>query len=292
MDKGLLILFFIIKIIIIIIVPVVLYIFRNKEVKLYIILESIALSIIVILYVVNYSYIIDSNITNILNINVLNESSEKTTSSLDSNIKESNITPEIEPIDSYRTHRNSKVYYYNGYEMPLSAKKVSCNSGYDYYKYYSDIMTSTAMLLSTYFNRTIDPIEIYNKVKENKLIKCGEPIDKTKFFAMITDEYKVNFFFILNSEFKNYILNGRVVMVETLGNGTLSCYESYFIAYDVNNSNEYLMLDPNNKTYRYICPEGSTGFGHILKANYNSLTFDYNTIFEDTNRLIVIGGTK
>ena len=101
------------------------------------------------------------------------------------------ITPEIEPIDSYRTHRNSKVYYYNGYEMPLSAKKVSCNSGYDYYKYYSDIMTSTAMLLSTYYNRTIDPIEIYNKVKENKLIKCGEPIDKTKFFFFLDFLYVV-----------------------------------------------------------------------------------------------------
>ena len=50
-------------------------------------------------------------------------------------------------------------------------------------------MTSTSMLLSTYFGDEIDPIEIYNKASENKLIDCGEPINKDNFFYMISNEY-------------------------------------------------------------------------------------------------------
>jgi hypothetical protein len=148
------------------------------------------------------------------------------------------------------------------------------------------------MLLSTYFNQNITPIEIYNKTVANNLISCGNPINKDSFFYMISNEYNIYFNVIGEEELRNYVLNGKPVLLETSGNGYLSCNESYFLIYSINNSNEYLMLDPNNKSYRYICPEGSTGFGNVLEANYNELTFDYLTITMDANRFIVIGGTR
>ena len=293
MDKFLLVLFFIIKILVIIVVPVLLFRFKKIEIKkIFYILEIIALLALIVLYIIGFSYVVDSNITNILNIKLLSESVDNDSNDFYDNL---NVSKNIKSIDAntdYKTHRNEDVYYYSGIELPLAGKQVKCTSDYDYYKSYSDIMTSTSMLLSTYFNKQIDPIEIYNKALANKLIKCGEPINKDSFFYMISNEYKVNFKVLNSDELRNYVLNGKPVLMETIGNGSLSCNQTYFLIYDINNADKYLLLDPNNKAYRYICPDGTKGFGNILKANYNELSFDYSELLSDTNRFIVIGGTR
>ncbi|MBR3490129.1 MAG: hypothetical protein IKH36_01440 [Bacilli bacterium] len=291
MDKFLLILFFITKILAIIVVPIIIFVLKKKNKYLYIV-EIAVLLLLVILYLCGVSFVVDSNIGGILNLKLISESTSDNSFDYYNNIRGlSNITS-IDADISYKTHRNDDVYYFNGYELPLAAKRVDCGTDYDYYKYYSDIMTSTAMLLSTYFNQNITPIEIYNKTVANNLISCGNPINKDSFFYMISNEYNIYFNVIGEEELRNYVLNGKPVLLETSGNGYLSCNESYFLIYSINNSNEYLMLDPNNRSYRHICPEGSTGFGNVLEANYNELTFDYLTITMDANRFIVIGGTR
>lgn len=291
MDKFLLILFFITKILAIIVVPIIIFVLKKKNKYLYIV-EIAVLLLLVILYLCGVSFVVDSNIGGILNLKLISESTRDNSFDYYNNIRGlSNITS-IDADTSYKTYRNSDVYYFNGFELPLAAKRVDCGTDYDYYKYYSDIMTSTAMLLSTYFNQNITPIEIYNKTVANNLISCGNPINKDSFFYMISNEYNIYFNVIGEEELRNYVLNGKPVLLETSGNGYLSCNESYFLIYSINNSNEYLMLDPNNRSYRHICPEGSTGFGNVLEANYNELTFDYLTITMDANRFIVIGGTR
>lgn len=293
MDKFLLVLFFLIKIIVVIIAPILLIIFKRYEIKKYLIgIELFALIAIIVLYVIGFSYMTDSNIINILNIKLLGESDKSIVSDLYENISTSNSIKTLEAIKDYKTHRNSNVYYYDGYNMPLSAKKIKCESGYDYYKYYSDIITSTSMLLSTYFDKTISPLEVLDKTINAGLIKCGEPINQDSFFYMIYNEYHVDFKVINNSELRNYILNGKPVLLETNGNGNLSCNQSYFLIYDVNNNDDYLLLDPNNRSYNYICPDGSTGFGSMLKPNYNDSSFSYSDILSDTRRLIVIAGSR
>jgi hypothetical protein len=293
MDKFLLVLFFLIKIIVVIIAPILLIIFKRYEIKKYLIgIELFALIVIIVLYVIGFSYMTDSNIINILNIKLLGDSDKSIISDLYENISTSNSIKTLEAVKDYKTHRNSNVYYYDGLNMPLSAKKIKCESGYDYYKYYSDIITSTSMLLSTYFDKTISPLEVLDKTINAGLIKCGEPINQDSFFYMIYNEYHVDFKVINNSELRNYILNGKPVLLETNGNGNLSCNQSYFLIYDVNNNDDYLLLDPNNKSYNYICPDGSTGFGSMLKPNYNDSSFSYSDILSDTRRLIVIAGSR
>jgi len=293
MDKFLLVLFFIIKILVTIVVPVLLFRFKRLEIKkIFYILEIVALVVIATLYLIGFSYIVDSNITTILNFKMLSESTDSDLNEFNEILSVSKNIKTIEADTNYKTHRNEDVYYYNGFELPLAGKQIKCGSDYDYYKSYSDIMTSTAMLLSTYFNKEINPIDIYNKAVSNKLIKCGESINKDNFFYMISNEYKVNFKVLNNDELRNYVLNGKPVLMETIGNGSLSCYQTYFLIYDINNADKYLLLDPNDKAYRYICPDGTKGFGNILKADYNGLSFDYSEILSDTNRFIVIGGTR
>jgi hypothetical protein len=293
MDKFLLVLFLIIKIIVIVVAPILFFIFKNKEIKKqYKYIEIIALVLIVVLYLVGFPYVVDSNITNMIRLNMLEESVDSNDSDLANSISISNSITKLEADTSYKTHRNEDIYYYNGFDMPLAAKKIECEDGYDYYKYYSDMITSTSMLLSSYFKKSIDPLEILGKVEERNIIVCGEPINKDKFFAMISEEYKINFLIIPADQLKNYILNGKPILLETIGNGSLSCYQSYYLIYNINNSGDYLLLDPNNKSYKYICPDGTKGFGNILKPNYNESTFDSSSIISDTNRLIVIGGTR
>lgn len=293
MDKFLLILFFIIKILAIVVVPILLFRFKKIEIKkIYYVIEIVVLIAIAVLHLIGFSYIVDSNVTNILNMKLLSESIDGDSNDFNDNLKMSKNIKTMGAYTEYKTHRNEDAYYYNGFELPLAGKQIKCTSDYDYYKYYSDIMTSTAMLLSTYFGDEIDPVEIYNKTLDNNLIKCGEPINKDSFFYMISNEYKVNFKVLDSSELRNYILNGKPVLMETIGNGSLSCYQTYFLIYDINNASEFLLLDPNNKSYRYICPEGTNGFGNILKANYNDLTFEYSDLLSDVSRFIVIGGTR
>ena len=293
MNKFLLVLFLIIKLLVIIVFPIILIIFKKDVFKKYIFwIEVILLIGIIILTLIGFPYMVDSNISNILNFKLLSKYKESNINGFIKEIDEANIIEKVEPSEEFKTHKNDKVYYYNGFEKPLSIIKVECDEGYDYLRYYSDIITSTASMLSSYFNKTIDPIEVYNKAQTRGLVKCGEPINQDDFFYMIYDEYKVNFEVISSSDLENYILNGKIVLLETKGNGVLSCTRSYFLIYDINNLGNYLLLDPNNKSYSYICPEGTNGFGNVLKPNYNELTFDYSTILSDTRRLIVIGGTR
>ncbi len=292
MDKTLCILFFIIKILVIIVFPILLFIFRNKIAKSYIYTEIVFIVIISVLYLIGFPYMVDSNLSNISNIKLLNNSNESILSNYIDELNSAEIVKSMEPDDTYRTHRNDKVYYYNGFEKSLSIKKIKCDNDYDYLKYYSDIIVSTSSLLSSYFNKKIDPIEVYNKAYTHGLVKCGEPINKDNFFYMIYQEYKVNFTLIKPEELENYILNGKIVLLESKGNGFLSCNQSYFLVYNIDNNGKYLLLDPNNKSYSYICPDDSTGFGNILKPNYNELSFDRSSLLMDTSRLIVIGGTR
>ena len=293
MDKFCIVLFLIIKLLVIVVAPVVFFIFRRNEIKKYLLyIEIASLSLIIIGYIVGFSYITDSTFTNVLNLNMLGESEYADSSHIEDIISVSNSVSSIDADTSLTTHKEKKVYAYNSYDIPLSTKKIQCENGYDYFKYYSDMITSTAMLLSTELDKNIDPIEIYNKVEKAGLIKCGERINKDKFFAMITNEYKVNFSIISASQLENYILNGKTVLLETIGNGSMSCNQSYFLVYDINNSGEYMLLDPNNKSYSYICPDGSTGFGSVLKPNYNNESFDYSYLVSDANRFIVIGGIR
>ena len=293
MDKFLLILVFIIKLFVIVIAPVLFYIFRKKEIKpIYYYIEIIAIIVIIVLYLIGFSYVVDSSLININNIKYLSKSETNNYTNLYNDLRESIPIKKIEADTNYKNHKNGTVYYYNGYDLPLAGKKIECDGEYDYYKYYSDIMTSTAMLLSTYFDKEINPVEVFDKANNAGLIKCGEPINKDNFFSMISNKYHIYFNVIQNSELKNYVLNGKPVLLETIGNGNLSCNESYFLVYDVNNSEDYLLLDPNNKSFKYICPEGTKGFGNILKQNYNSSKFSYSEVLSDLNRLIVIGGTR
>lgn len=293
MDKFCIVLFLIIKILVIIAAPIAIFIFRKNEIKKYFIyIEIISLSLIIFGYIAGFPYITDSTFTNLLNINILGESEYADSSHIEDIINVSNSVSSIKADTSLTTHKGKIVYAYNSYDIPLSTKKIQCEDGYDYFKYYSDMITSTAMLLSTELKKNIDPIEIFNKVESAGLIKCGERINKDKFFAMITNEYKVDFSIISANQLENYILNGKTVLLETNGNGYLSCNQSYFLVYDINNSGEYMLLDPNNKSYSYICPDGSTGFGNVLKPDYNNGSFDYSYLVSDANRFIVIGGTR
>lgn len=292
MDKFLLILFFIIKILIIIVFPILLFIFKNKLSKDYFRIENGLVVLLVVLYIIGFSYVTDSNLDNIFNLKMLTESKESKLTNFMDELDKSNVVTSIESSEIYKTHRNDKVYYYNGFEKPLSTRKIECEDGYDYFKYYSDLIVSTSTLLSSYFDKQIDPIEVYNKAYSYGLIKCGEPISENDFFYMIDREYKVNFLVIRPEELENYILNGKIVLLETKGNGVLSCNKSYFIVYNINNSGEFLLLDPNNKSYDYICPDGTNGFGSVISSDINKKTYSYTSIMIESNRLIVIGGTK
>ena len=292
MDKFLLILFFIIKILIIVIFPILLYIFKNKLSKKYYYIELILIICLLVLYLFNSTYIVDSNISSLFRFKLLSESKESNISKFKDDLEKSNIVSSIESIDKYKTHRNDSVYYFNGFEKPLATRKIMCEEGYDYFKYYSDLITSTSTLLSSYFNKTIDPIEVLEKANKYNLIKCNERINKDSFFYIIQEEYGIYFNVIKPEELENYILNGKIVLLETRGIGTLSCNESYFIIYNIDNDANYLLLDPNNKSYDYICPDGTKGFGNVIKANINENTFSYSSILTDANRFIVIGGTK
>lgn len=293
MEKFLLVLFFIIKILFIVVAPIALYVFRDKYISKYIgLIEIFGLIVIVILYIIGFSYMVDSNITNMLNLKMLNKSDDSILTDYKTDLSVSNSIKKLAADKSYKTHKNEIVFYYNGYELPMGAKKIKCGDNYEYYRHYSDILSTTSMLLSTYFQKEIDPVEILDKAISNNVIKCGEPINSDSFFNMIYKEYKVNFVVIKSSELENYILNGKPVILQTKGNGNLSCTPSYFLIYDINNLGEYLMLDPNNKSFSYMCPDGTDGFGNVLKPNYNDQTFNYSNIISDYDRFIVIGGTR
>ena len=269
-NNDILFLLLLVKIILIIAIPIY-YIYRlivlKKSINKYLFLSEVILLIVLIIF----QFIGNSCFTN-STIAFLKRNNTKINFNEKYFNDNSNTVKKIITNEFYYAKSGKKVYYFNNVELPLSDVEVKCKKTVGYMKNYGNNITAISILLSTKFERNIDPIEVLNLANKKSLVRCDIGIKTYPLLSVLSKEYNLNVKTISFDQVNQYINNGEIVLAKVTNKPTVknvTCEDSYIIIYNVSNDNNYLFLNPSDRKYDYICPSNSKGYGTVIEANRN-----------------------
>ena len=271
----LLVLILILKVLILSSLPI--YIIKEKKkkdkiIKTLTVINSIFIILVVLLTAFNNPCFVNSTIKGVVNSFNLSKYKDETINiSNDPDVVEKIVTNKI-----YKTNNNRNVYYFDNYELPLSDKKVYCDDKAFYLKNYGNNITAMSILLSSSIDRNIDPIEIYNFAVSNNLFNCENGVDTDRLINLIAQNYNLRVIYISKDSLSNYISNGNIVLAKINNNSStrnISCDKSNIIIYNINNESKFNILNPGDRNFDYICPDNTSGYGTVIKANSNDLSW-------------------
>ena len=269
-NESLLVFIFILKIIILVFLPIVLIFFNDRIEKRYIApilnINIILVLSLIVLRLFNNGCVVNSSISKLL-INRYKKG--------EITLKEetgSNVIKKIVTNKKYNTKSGKIVYYFNNVELPISEYEIPCKKSHGYMKNYGNNITAISTFVSTYLERNIDPIEILNYAKKSELIRCDVGIKTYSLLNIIAKDFGYNVKTISFNEVNNYLNSGNVVLAEVTnkpGIHNITCDKSYIVLYNITNDNNYMFLNPSDRSFDYICPSSSAGYGSVVEANTN-----------------------
>lgn len=286
---SILILIFILKVIFLILSPLSFFYlinrFNNKYINILYKTNVIFLILLITLRIFNNPCVINSNISGI-DHNMSKKS--------DNIIYETNSANTVERIVTNKIYTKSnkqKIYYFNINKLPLSNKKIYCDNDYAYMKNYGSSITALSIIVSSLYNENIDPIKLLDLSVENNIFDCETGVNTDELINLVNNNYNLSKREINYTELKDYIRNGGIVLAEINAGSkekTVSCSASYIVIYDVDKQGNFSILNPNDKDYKYICPENSEGYGKVIDSNTNDKLYSLDDIKSISSRYIIL----
>ena len=286
---SILILIFILKVIFLILSPLSFFYlinrFNNKYINILYKTNVIFLILLITLRIFNNPCVINSNISGI-DHNMSKKS--------DNIIYETNSANTVERIVTNKIYTKSnkqKIYYFNINKLPLSNKKIYCDNDYAYMKNYGSNITALSIIVSSLYNENIDPIKLLDLSVENNIFDCETGVNTDELINLVNNNYSLSKREINYTELKDYIRNGGIVLAEINAGDidkSISCSASYIVIYDVDKQGNFSILNPNDKDYKYICPENSEGYGKVIDSNTNDKLYSLDDIKNISSRYIIL----
>ena len=286
---SILILIFILKVIFLILSPLSFFYlinrFNNKYINILYKINVIFLILLIVLRIFNNPCVINSNISGI-DHNMSKKS--------DNIIYETNSANTVERIVTNKIYTKSnkqKIYYFNINKLPLSNKKIYCDNDYAYMKNYGSNITALSIIVSSLYNENIDPIKLLDLSVENNIFDCETGVNTDELINLVNNNYSLSKREINYTELKDYIRNGGIVLAEINAGDidkSISCSASYIVIYDVDKQGNFSILNPNDKDYKYICPENSEGYGKVIDSNTNDKLYSLDDIKNISSRYIIL----
>lgn len=286
---SILILIFILKVIFLILSPLSFFYlinrFNNKYINILYKINVIFLILLITLRIFNNPCVINSNISGI-DHNMSKKS--------DNIIYETNSANTVERIVTNKIYTKSnkqKIYYFNINKLPLSNKKIYCDNDYAYMKNYGSNITALSIIVSSLYNENIDPIKLLDLSVENNIFDCETGVNTDELINLVNNNYSLSKREINYTELKDYIRNGGIVLAEINAGDidkSISCSASYIVIYDVDKQGNFSILNPNDKDYKYICPENSEGYGKVIDSNTNDKLYSLDDIKNISSRYIIL----
>ena len=286
---SILILIFILKVIFLILGPLSFFYlinrFNNKYINILYKTNVIFLILLITLRIFNNPCVINSNISGI-DHNMSKKS--------DNIIYETNSANTVERIVTNKIYTKSnkqKIYYFNINKLPLSNKKIYCDNDYAYMKNYGSNITALSIIVSSLYNENIDPIKLLDLSVENNIFDCETGVNTDELINLVNNNYSLSKREINYTELKDYIRNGGIVLAEINAGDidkSISCSASYIVIYDVDKQGNFSILNPNDKDYKYICPENSEGYGKVIDSNTNDKLYSLDDIKNISSRYIIL----
>lgn len=286
---SILILIFILKVIFLILSPLSFFYlinrFNNKYINILYKTNVIFLILLITLRIFNNPCVINSNISGI-DHNMSKKSDIILYETNSANTVERIVTNKI-----YTKSNKQKIYYFNINKLPLSNKKIYCDNDYAYMKNYGSNITALSIIVSSLYNENIDPIKLLDLSVENNIFDCETGVNTDELINLVNNNYSLSKREINYTELKDYIRNGGIVLAEINAGDidkSISCSASYIVIYDVDKQGNFSILNPNDKDYKYICPENSEGYGKVIDSNTNDKLYSLDDIKNISSRYIIL----
>lgn len=286
---SILILIFILKVIFLILGPLSFFYlinrFNNKYINILYKTNVIFLILLITLRIFNNPCVINSNISGI---------DHNMSKNSDNIIYETNSANTVERIVTNKIYTKSnkqKIFYFNINKLPLSNKKIYCDNDYAYMKNYGSNITALSIIVSSLYNENIDPIKLLDLSVENNIFDCETGVNTDELINLVNNNYSLSKREINYTELKDYIRNGGIVLAEINAGDidkSISCSASYIVIYDVDKQGNFSILNPNDKDYKYICPENSEGYGKVIDSNTNDKLYSLDDIKSISSRYIIL----
>ena len=130
-----------------------------------------------------------------------------------------------------------------------------------------------SIALSTVYGNPINPIKIFNFYNSDNIDLCTSTFDIESISNTILKRYgAINIYQINVSNLIESIKQGGIVVAEVSSKegSILTCDHDYFIIYNIDASNNLMIVSPSSTTVPFVCPSTSKAFGQTI--DYSNLS--------------------
>lgn len=265
-----LIIFIVLKIVAIFLLPIIIIVKRKKKyINILIILDSLLL----LFFITCNIFIVNKCVYN-SNIDGIERTKNENMITLYNKMhpqKESNYTSEgINPDKNYKTLKNTTLYYFNQNKRYMNNAYYECNGNKIYIDSFGSSITSLSIAISTLYNKSLNPVEIFNYYKEDNKDLCNIEFDIQSIFDSVMKRYGgITLAQISSDEVYSSISNGGLVIAELSANenSRLTCDSNYIVIYNISLDGKYKIVIPNQINYDYVCSYSSPAYGNIISKD-------------------------
>ena len=284
-------LFMILKIVAIIILPIIIFIKRKKEYVKYLMYTDI---LILLFFLICNLFTINSCVYNSTFDGI------ERTKSKNQIVLYNKIHPKkelgyssggFEAEKKYKTIKNKSLYYYNQTRQYMNNAYYECDDKKVYIDTFGSGITSLSIVLSTLYDKELNPIEIFNYYKQDNINLCNVDFNIESIYNSVMKRYGgIKLIQISSNEVYNSISNGDLVVVELSGNqnSKITCDKNYIVIYNIALDGKYKIAIPNQTSYDYVCTYSSEGYGNVIKSDNMEKTWTIEEINNEAVRYYLV----
>ena len=174
---------------------------------------------------------------------------------------------------NFKTYLEKNLYYYNINNADLKDTFYTCNDKKIYFNSFGGSISAMSIALSTVYGNPINPIKIFNFYNSDNIDLCTSTFDIESISNTILKRYgAINIYQINVSNLIESIKQGGIVVAEVSSKegSILTCDHDYFIIYNIDASNNLMIVSPSSTTVPFVCPSTSKAFGQTI--DYSNLS--------------------
>lgn len=266
-------LFIVLKIISLIILPIIIIIKRKKKYVIYIMIVDIVLLLFFLIcniFTIN-SCVYNSSIDGIKRVKKYNEITLY--NEIHPNTDFGNNPDEVNPEKNYKTSTGKTLYYFNQNKAYMKTAYYTCNNQKIYMNSFGSSFTAISTVISTLYDNSINPIQIFNMYKKDNADLCNMKFDIGSVFSSVMKRYgALSLTNIDSSMIKTELKDGGIIIAEVSANenSKLTCDHDYIIIYNSTNDGKVMIVSPSSLDKPYVCSYSSRAYGNTIDYSKNS----------------------
>ena len=282
--------FIFLKVFTVLLFPIIIFILRKKDYSKILILINIVLLIFFItcnIFNIN-SCVYNSNINGIKRVN--NKNSINLYNKMHPTIDNS-VSYDITPEKKFKTYTGRDLYYFNQNKDYMKDAYYICNGKKYYINTFGSSITSFSIAISTLYDKTISPLEVFNNYKEDYIDICSGNISIEKVYNSVMKRYGALTLTQINkSQIISSLQNDGLIIVELEGNenSKLTCDYNNIVIYGIDLSGKYMIADPALPNSSFVCPYSSEAYGNVIDSNNMNKSFTLDEIDNEAVRYYLV----